>query len=83
MSVKTGDNMIDDETKARIREQSKTVANYIASNEKFENWFYEIEGFGFRSERFYSDCEYGNNECLRNWLLTAWQLGYEAGCNRD
>jgi hypothetical protein len=75
--------MIDDEAKARIREQSKTVATYIETNEQFEEWFYEIEGFGFRAERFYNDCEYGNTECLRDWLLTAWQLGYEAGCHRD
>ncbi len=74
----TGDNEIK-EIRQRIREQSKTVATYIENNEKFENWFYEIEGFGFRSERFYNDCEYGNNECLRNWLKAAYDLGFEAG----
>jgi hypothetical protein len=63
----------------RIREQSKQVANYIQTNEKFEDWFYEMEGFGFRAERFYNDCEYGNNECLRNWLKAAYDMGFEAG----
>ena len=65
--------------KERIRAQSKQVASYIKSNEQFEEWFYQIEGFGFRAERFYSDCEYGNTECLRNWLKAAYDLGFEAG----
>ncbi len=68
--------MIDNETKARIREQSRTVATYMKTNEQFENWFYEIEGFGFRAERFYSDCEYGKQRMPPKLAQSSLRLGF-------
>ena len=68
-----------DRKKERIRAQSKNVASYIASNEKFYEWFDEIEGFHIREERFWDDCERGDEQELFQWLRWAFHLGYEAG----
>jgi hypothetical protein len=74
-----------DRKKARIRAQSKQVAYYLESNEKFDEWFREIEGFHIREERFWDDCDQGNPEALFSWVRWAFHLGYEAGkrCGTD
>ena len=55
----------------------------IMSNYKsFEDWFDEMEGFGFRSERIQSDlqCSFADpfkrSQVVRKWLRTAWEMGY-------
>lgn len=48
----------------------------------FEDWFDVPEGFGLRSERFFSDVEcpdpFRKNTILREWMKTAWELGRES-----
>ena len=45
----------------------------------FNEWFYEQEGFGHRAERFWSDFDARNQLAMKNWLQTAYQMGYEEG----
>ena len=45
----------------------------------FENWFDEIEGYGFRSERFWSDYDAKDQIAMMEWLRTAYRMGYEEG----
>lgn len=45
----------------------------------FDDWFYEMEGFGFRAERFWSDYDLKNRESMLEWLRTAYEIGYEEG----
>lgn len=45
----------------------------------FDDWFYEMEGFGFRSERCASDFDAKNWTGMVEWLRTAYQTGYEEG----
>lgn len=48
----------------------------------FEDWFDELEGYGLRSERFFSDAEcpdpFIKNRSLREWMKTAWELGKQS-----
>lgn len=48
----------------------------------FDDWFDELEGYGFRSERFFSDAKcpdpFHKNEILREWMKTAWELGKQS-----
>lgn len=51
---------------------------------KFEDWFYEQEGFALRAERFYDDLERGGNGLTREeaitavgWLRAAYKEGYD------
>jgi hypothetical protein len=48
-------------------------------NEGFDDWFYELEGFVFRSERFWDDFESKNRDSMLEWMRTAYQMGYEEG----
>jgi hypothetical protein len=45
----------------------------------FEDWFDELEGYSFRSERFFSDAKcpdpFRKNVILREWMNIAWELG--------
>lgn len=43
----------------------------------FDDWFYEMEGFGFRSERCVSDFDAQNWSTMLEWLKTAYEVGYE------
>jgi hypothetical protein len=43
----------------------------------FEDWFYEMEGFHIRAERFWTDYETQNRDVMIEWLRTAYQMGYE------
>jgi len=47
----------------------------------FDEWFYEMEGFGFRAERFWSDFEGQDKIAMIEWLKTAYQMGYEEAKN--
>jgi len=48
--------------------------------ETFEDWFEELEGFSFRSERFFQHLEIARtpqerNEFCEKWLRTAFDMG--------
>jgi len=48
--------------------------------ETFEDWFEELEGFSFRSERFFQHLELAEtqqerNEFCEKWLRTAFDMG--------
>jgi len=45
----------------------------------FDDWFYEMEGYGFRAERFWDDFERQDRVAMIEWLKTACQMGYEKG----
>lgn len=48
----------------------------------FDDWFYEIENYSLRAERFWeesgmADASFAAN--LEKWLKAAYEAGYEAG----
>ena len=43
----------------------------------FEDWFYDLEGFHIRAERFWTDYETQNRDAMIEWLRTSYQIGYE------
>lgn len=46
---------------------------------KFEDWFYEQEGFALRAERFYSEIDPDSRidtKLLVSWLKAAYEEGY-------
>lgn len=49
----------------------------------FVDWFEEMEGFSFRSERFYDDFDYAakmkDYQMIVKWLQAAYDVGYEDG----
>lgn len=49
----------------------------------FDTWFEEMEGFSFRSERFYDDFDYAaktkDYKMIIKWLQAAYEVGYEDG----
>ncbi len=48
---------------------------------EFETWFSEMEGYSFRSERFYDDFDYaaktGDYEMIVKWLQAAFKAAKE------
>lgn len=48
----------------------------------FDDWFDELEGYSYRSERFWDDLEYGaqgrDYALIKQWLKTAWEIGYQS-----
>lgn len=60
----------------------KPMNNITETEEIFEEWFNELEGFSYRSERFWDDFYYasrsGDTKSMTNWLKTAFQVGYDA-----
>jgi len=68
-----------DEKKARIREQSRTVATYIQAQNEITNLLDELEGFHLLRERFCDDIDRGDHKEIEKWLVEAWKLGYESG----
>lgn len=48
----------------------------------FEDWFYELEGFGLRAERFYDDFIDGDMEKMIKWLEAAYDSGKESTDDR-
>ena len=54
---------------------------------RFEEWFEELEGYSFRSERFYDDFEYasksGDTKVIVKWLMSAFQVGYNQGYQKS
>lgn len=50
---------------------------------EFDDWFDELEGYSYRSERFYDDFDFAaktkNYDLMKQWLRTAYQMGYNEG----
>lgn len=44
-------------------------------DQKFEEYFHELEGFGLRSERFYDDVRTADPEIMTRWLRAAFEQG--------
>lgn len=44
-------------------------------DEEFEKYFYALEGFALRAERFYEDCDQADSKTLRKWLHAAFLAG--------
>ena len=44
---------------------------------KFDEWFYETEGFGVRAERLFADLEYDGRkyDLVVEWLKSAYLVG--------
>ena len=49
----------------------------------FDEWFWETEGYAFRSERFYDDFDYAakmkDYKMIVKRLQAAYEVGYEEG----
>ncbi len=82
------------ERSQRIKEQSKSVAAYIASlaedkssykaEEAFVEWFHSDYGqYSLRSEVFFTDClvndEKTRQDLLYKFVVAAFMAGYEEG----
>jgi hypothetical protein len=63
-----------------LEQQNK---RHIEIKELFEDWFYELEGFGFRAEYFWSDfdyaCETKDYKRIVKWLRISYEMGYNEG----
>ena len=70
----------------RFMEENKEAMQKLSAIEGFESWFEELEGFAFRSERFYDDFDYAaktkDYKMIVDWLRTAYEMGYYRGINR-
>jgi hypothetical protein len=55
----------------------------IEIKKQFDAWFDEIQGYSFRSERFWDDFDYakesGDTRNIKRWLRTAYEMGYNEG----
>ena len=49
---------------------------------EFDEWFDELEGYSYRSERFYDDFDYAANtknyNLMKEWLIAAYKVGKES-----
>ena len=46
----------------------------------FDDWFYRLEGFGLKAERFYDDLEvfaHTDPDVIKQWLKAAFEAGVE------
>jgi len=46
---------------------------------KFHDWFWELEGYHIRSERFWDDVENNRKREIYEWLQTAYEMGHDEG----
>jgi len=64
-------------------ERQSMNAKQLEIDRQFDEWFYELEGFVFRSERFWDDFDYAKDskdtQSMVQWLRTAFEMGYDAG----
>lgn len=55
--------------------------------EQFNEWFYELEGYAFRSERLIDDLYYAAEtkdvSMIINWIKAAFEEGYKVGAEND
>jgi hypothetical protein len=49
---------------------------------EFDDWFDELEGYSYRSERFYDDFDFAaktkNYDLMKQWLQADYQMGKES-----
>lgn len=50
-------------------------------NEEFKKYFYELEGFATRAERFYDDCGEANHKLLERWIHAAFLAGAKSAAD--
>jgi hypothetical protein len=78
------DETLTHEEMLEIAEERQSMnAKQLEIDKQFEEWFYELEGFVFRSERFWDDFDYAKDskdtQSMVKWLRTAFEMGYDAG----
>jgi hypothetical protein len=50
----------------------------------FEDWFYELENYGFRADRFFQHLDLITNERERNDFIENWmRAAFESGRNPE
>jgi hypothetical protein len=49
------------------------VWNAMKRYEKFDDWFWEIEGFGTRGERFFESLDHMSDKEGLEWLKACWE----------
>jgi hypothetical protein len=51
------------------------------TNMSFDDWFYEVENYGLRAERFYEDLQRAMDDPTRmvEWLKAAYEQGKNHG----
>lgn len=47
-------------------------------NKDFDDWFWELEGYYIRSERFWDDVDNNRKKEIYEWMQTAYEMGYNA-----
>lgn len=45
----------------------------------FDDWFYELEGYHIRAERFWDDFASQDQKLMLEWVRTAYEIGYGEG----
>ena len=78
------DETLTHEEMLEIAEERQSMnAKQFEIDRQFDEWFYELEGFAFRSERFWDDFDYAKDskdtQSMVKWLRTAFEMGYDAG----
>jgi len=78
------DETLTHEEMLEIAEKRESInAKKLEIDKQFDEWFYELEGFVFRSERFWDDFDYAKDfkdtQSMVKWLRTAFEIGYDAG----
>ena len=60
-------------------------AKKLEIEKQFDEWFGELEGYSFRSERFWDDFDqsknkndYNSMKLMVKWLRTSFEMGYNA-----
>ena len=78
------DETLTHEEMLEIAEERQSMnAKQLEIDKQFDEWFYELKGFAFRSERFWDDFDYAKDskdtQSMVKWLRTAFEMGYDAG----
>lgn len=47
----------------------------------FDDWFYGLEGYALRAERFYDDYDRNDITEVLRWIKAAYEVGLEHGKN--
>ena len=71
------------ESMLEIAEQREAMnAKKLEIEKQFDEWFGKLEGYSFRSERFWDDFYYAkdskDNQSMMVWLRSAFEQGYYA-----
>ena len=66
-----------------IAEQREALnTKKLEIQKQFDEWFGELEGYSFRSERFWDDYDYakesGDTSIIKKWLMFIFEQGYHA-----